>query len=176
MSKNNVKRYNNQQHYENNNVVEEEEVTVETPIEEEEVTVEEIPVVEEPVNETVVLGESNKYTSDNITYIEEVEQTETTREVCRVEESLSREEILKNRLKYLQNVINKSNNAVTKGIAYEKQKEFLAELKQIQNANKTVTESKPVNYPKVSEHKEEKESSYITRGQVMGQEGMFVRF
>lgn len=175
MSKNNVKRYNSQQHYENNNVVEEE-ITVETPIEEVEAPVEETPVVEESVKETVVLEEPNKYTSDNITYVEEVEQTEVTREVCRVEENLNREEILKNRLKYLQNVINKSNNAVTKGIAYEKQKEFLAELKQIQNANKTVTESKPVNYPKVSEHKEERESSYISRGQVMGQEGMFVRF
>ena len=175
MSKNNVKRYNSQQHYENNNVVEEE-ITVETPIEEVEAPVEETPVVEESVKETVVLGEPNKYASYNITYVEEVEQTETAREVCRVEENLSREEILKNRLKYLQNVINKSNNAVTKGIAYEKQKEFLAELKQIQNTNKTVTESKPVNYPKVSEHKEERESSYISRGQVMGQEGMFVRF
>ena len=175
MSKNNVKRYNNQHHYENN-VVEEEEITVETPVEEVEAPVEETPVAEEPAKETIVLGDPNKYTSDNITYIEEVEQTETTREICREEDSLSREEILKNRLKYLQNVINKSNNAVTKGIAYEKQKEFLAELKQIQNANKTVTESKTVNYPKVSEHKEEKESSYITRGQVMGQEGMFVRF
>ena len=175
MSKNNVKRYNSQQHYENNNVVEEE-ITVETPMEEVEAPVEETPVVKEPVKETVVLVEPNKYTSENITYVEEVEQTETTREVCRVEESLNREEILKNRLKYLQNVINKSNNAVTKGIAYEKQKEFLAELKQIQNANKTVTESKPVNYPKVSEHKEERESSYISRGQVMGQKGMFVRF
>lgn len=175
MSKNNVKRYNSQQHYENNNVVEEE-IAVETTIEEVETPVEETPVVEESVKETVVIGEPNKYTSDNITYVEEVEQTETTREICRVEENLNREEILKNRLKYLQNVINKSNNAVTKGIAYEKQKEFLAELKQIQNANKTVTESKPVNYPKVSEHKEERESSYISRGQVMGQEGMFVRF
>ena len=163
MSKNHVKKYN--QYHDNENTAEVENNDIEF-VQEEEITSDyEVTTTEEP--EPVVKQE---------VYQEPITVTEAVRNT----EGKSRREVLLTRIKYLNDTINKSRNAVTKGVAYDKLKVALAELKVIDKENKTdsTKEIKSLdNYDKVANRNTNTfESAFVERGQVVGVEGMFVRF
>ena len=162
MSKNHVKKYN--QYQNNDNIAEVENTDIEFAREEisdEEDTTEEVVQEIKPVA------------------AEEYQEPLTVTESVRNTEGKSRQEVLLTRIKYLTDTINKSHNAVTKGVAYEKLKIALAEFKALNRENKTDNKEIKVldNYDKVADRNPNTfESAFVERGQVVGVEGMFVRF
>ena len=162
MSKNHVKKYNQYQNNENTAEVENNDIEfVQEEIYDEEDNTEEV------VQEITPVA------------VEEYQEPLTVTESVRNTEGKSRQEVLLTRIKYLTDTINKSHNAVTKGVAYEKLKVALAEFKELNRENKTDNKEIKVldNYDKVADRNPNTfESAFVERGQVVGVEGMFVRF
>ena len=162
MSKNHVKKYNQYQNNENTAEVENNDIEfVQEEIYDEEDNTEEVVQEIKPVA------------------VEEYQEPLTVTESVRNTEGKSRQEVLLTRIKYLTDTINKSHNAVTKGVAYEKLKVALAEFKELNRENKTDNKEIKVldNYDKVADRNPNTfESAFVERGQVVGVEGMFVRF
>lgn len=162
MSKNHVKKYN--QCHDNDNTTEVENTDIEFVQEE---------ISDEEDNTEEVTQEIKPVA------VEEYQEPLTITESVRNTEGKSRQEVLLTRIKYLTDTINKSHNAVTKGVAYEKLKVALAEFKELNRENKT--DNKEIkaldNYDKVADRNPNTfESAFVERGQVVGVEGMFVRF
>ena len=143
--------------------VETEEIVVEDPVEAE-------PVVEEQVKEEPVIEEVTITPEEEL--VPELKETEEMRQMAK---ELPRDEVLKNRIRYLEAKIKKSNNPTDKCWMFEKLKQLNEELKSLKGEYYPIEIKAVENCSTIAKHKEEKESMFGTRGQVVGIEGMFVK-
>ena len=155
-----VKRHNNYNtsNNTNNNI---EEPNVENVIDTEEIVDEIAESIEESIEEN----------------LEELSPDLKETEVMRVQTNvLPREEVLRNRLKFIEGKIMKSHNSIEKCMLFEKYKAISNELKSLKGEYSPL-EIKPIEtYSSIAERPETpKESMFGTRGQVLGLEGMFMR-